>query len=173
MGAQMDIIKFAMQMELDGQAFYTKAAQAAAHPELKDILLYLAEEEERHYRFFKALAEGDTAGADKELSSAPSSLSDTKNVFVNLTENGKESSFGDSARAAWSEALKIEEKAVKLYSDEAAIESRPDRRALLEKIADEERNHVYLIENVLSFMSDPQGFVDSRKYSDFQSWEGH
>ena len=169
----MDVIKFAMQMELDGKQFYTRSANAAKDEELRDILLYLAEEEDRHFRFFKALGQGDTAAADRELAAAPSSLTDTKNVFVLLTENGREKSFGADARSAWTEAMGIEEKAVKMYTEEASKEADPRRKALLEKIADEERNHVYLIENVLSFMADPQGFADSKRFSDFQSWEGH
>ncbi|UCC45267.1 MAG: ferritin family protein [Candidatus Zixiibacteriota bacterium] len=169
----MNIVKFAMQMELDGKAFYQQAAAAAVQPELRDILLYLADEEQRHFMFFKKLSEGDTSAAQEELTNKDASLKDTKNVFVQLTENGTETSFGDDARSTWEEALRIEEKAVKMYSEEALKESDPHRRALLERIADEERNHVYLIDSVLSFMTDPESFADSKKYSDFQSWEGH
>ena len=51
----MDVIKFAMQMELDGKKFYEQAAEAAPTKELKDIFLYLAEEEDRHFKFFHSL----------------------------------------------------------------------------------------------------------------------
>ena len=51
----MNIVKFAMQMELDGKLFYQQAAATAAQPELREILLYLADDEQRHYMFFKKL----------------------------------------------------------------------------------------------------------------------
>ena len=44
---------------------------------------------------------------------------------------------GDDARKVWTEALKIEEKAVKMYSEEASKETDASRKSLLERIADE------------------------------------
>jgi rubrerythrin len=167
----MDIIKFALKMEADGKKFYQDAASKAATKELKDIFIYLAEEEERHFKFFKMMDEGkiDAAGAALESGTA---LKDTRNVFVQLIEENKEERFGDDARAAWLEALEIEKKAVAMYSEEADKEADAGRKKLLTRIADEERNHVYLINNMLSFMSDPQGFADSQDFASFKSWEG-
>ncbi|MCP4683990.1 MAG: ferritin family protein [bacterium] len=166
----MNIVEFAMQMERDGQLFYEKAAAAAPQPEMKEIFLYLAREEERHFAFFKSMHEGDTQAAIKVL--AGNSMAETKNVFVHLIEENGDTTFGDDARQAWAEALKIEEKAVKLYSEEAEKEKSPERKDLLQRIAEEERTHVYLIDNMLSFMSDPQTFADSQNYKNFKSWEG-
>ena len=167
----MNVIEFAMQMELDGREFYLRSAENAPEPELKEILKYLAEEETRHYNFFKRLHDGKTAEAEKELA-AGTSLRDTKNIFVQLGEAGKDKEFGDGARKVWLEAMKIEEKAVKMYTSEAEKESDAERKAMLTRIAEEEQNHVYLIDNVLSFMTDPNEFVNSQKFANFKSWEG-
>ncbi len=166
----MNIIEFAMQMERDGQVFYEKAAAAAPQSELKEIFLYLAREEERHFAFFKSMHEGDTQAAVKVLGS--STMAKTKNVFVHLIEENGDATFGDDVRKVWTEALKIEEKAVKLYTEEAAREKNPERKELLQRIAEEERSHVYLIDNMLSFMADPQTFADSQNFANFKSWEG-
>ncbi len=167
----MDIITFAIQMEKDGQAFYEKAASAASTTEIKEIFQYLADEEKRHCAFFKKMADGEITTAIEALKGG--SLKTTKNVFVQLIEENKAASFGDDVRATWVEALKFEERAVQLYTEEAEKEPDADRKTLLNRIADEERNHVYLIDNILTFMADPQTFVDSKQYGDFQSWEGH
>ncbi|HUV31353.1 MAG TPA: ferritin family protein [Acidobacteriota bacterium] len=169
----MDIVEFAMQMELDGKAFYERAAEATAQPELKKILIYLAEEEERHYQVFRQLHDGRADRAEEELDGNSGSLSAPRNLFLELAGQGPDQSFGDDARAVWTEALKIEEAAVRMYSDEAAKEKDPARKKLLNRIADEERDHVYLIDNMLSFIADPQTFVNSRQFADFRSWEGH
>ena len=166
----MDIIKFAMQMELDGQKFYEKAAEEAPNKELKGILLHLAEEEQRHFKFFASMREG--AGQDAAKALEGGTIGKTKNLFVQLTENGQAEKFGEDVRTVWTKALKIEEKAVKMYSEEAEKESDTSRRSLLVRIADEERNHVYLIENVLTYLTDPETFRESKRYSDFKSWEG-
>ena len=167
-----DIIEYAMQMELDGKAFYEKCAAATPQPELKKILLQLAEEEQKHYLFFKRLKEGNHIEAEAQMTSNPSTILSSRNLFQQMAEQNGPSSFGEEARAVWNQALKIEEKAEKLYRDEAARETDPNRKKLLLRIADEEKTHVYLIDNILSYMVDPQGFMDSANYRNFMSWEG-
>jgi rubrerythrin len=160
-----------MQMELDGKAFYEKSAAGTAQPELKKILLQLAQEEEGHYKFFKRMKEGHPDAAAQIPTERPAMLT-SKNLFQLMAQNGAQKPFGEDARSVWNHALKIEEKAVKTYSDEAAKEKDSSRKRLLEMIADEERTHVYLIDNILSYMVDPKGFVDSANYRNFMSWEG-
>ena len=166
----MDIIKFAMQMEQDGQKFYKEAADKAPTKELKDILTYLAEEELRHFKIFSKMREG--AGQETIKGLGSQSLETTKNLFIQLAESGEGSKFGDDTRAVWVKALKIEEQAVKMYSEEADKEGDSNRKGLLNRISDEERTHVYLIDNVLAYMTDPETFKDSKQFADFKSWEG-
>ena len=167
----MDVIKFAMQMERDGQKFYEQAAEAAPTSDLREIFLYLAEEEKRHFKFFHSLSEGQTGEARKNLVS--DSLGKNKNVFVQMIEQNDLTEFSDEVREAWRQARKIEEKAVAMYTAEAEKERDSTRKELLRKIAEEERKHVYLIENVLNFLTDPQGFAASQQYASFKSMEGH
>ena len=168
----MDIIEFAMQMELDGKEFYERSAQNAATPEFKEILRNLAEEEQRHYTFFKRLIEGNSDPAQKELEKGRSRMATIRNTIVLLTESDNEHSFGADARSVWTEALKIEVSAERMYREEAKKEKNSERKNLLNRIADEEQNHVYLIDNVLLFLTDPQTFIYSRQFADFKSWEG-
>ncbi len=168
----MDILDYAMKMELDGKAFYEKSAAQTTIPELKKILTQLAEEEQKHFQFFKRMKDGDAAEAQKQMAGTSSPLLNSKNLFQQLAEQGKQNSFGDQAKAVWIEALKIEDRAEKAYRDEAARETDPTRKHLLTQIADEEKTHVYLVDNILSFMADPGGFMDSANYRNFMSWEG-
>jgi len=168
----MDIFEFAMQMELDGQAFYEKGAAATDNAELKKIFLTLAEEEQRHYRIFKNLKEGQLGAAKEFAANRAKTVSIAKNLFQKMAEEGKNSLFGDEARALWKEAIGIEEKSEKMYRDEAAKEKDPERKKILNGIADEEKNHIYLIDNMMSFMNDPQTFVESSQFASFKSWEG-
>jgi rubrerythrin len=167
----MEIIRFAMQMEIDGQRFYEKAAADSPLKELKEIFMYLAEEEKRHFKFFKSLADGESDKAAKELSGG--SMEKSKNIFLKMLESGETKNFGDQVKQAWKKALEIEEQAVKLYTEEAKRESDAKRQELLNKIAAEERNHVYLVTNILSYIQDPETFAESQRFAAFKSWEGH
>ena len=169
----MEILEFAMKMERDGKAFYEQAASKANRPELKKIFTTLAEEELRHFKIFKNLKEGMHSEAKTIFEQRGQTISIAKNLFQQLTEEGKTTLYGDDVKAVWKEAREIEEKSEKMYREEADKETDETRKELLNKIADEEKNHIYLVDNMISFMNDPQGFAASADFKHFMSWEGH
>ncbi|MDH3892241.1 MAG: ferritin family protein [candidate division Zixibacteria bacterium] len=169
----MDIIKTAMQMELDGQAFYERGAAATEIPALKKVLLTLAEEEQKHFRIFRDMAQGNLSDAATSLGESSETPAVVRSVFQQMVDDGIESLGGDTVRALWEAALVIEEKSEAMYREAAANETDGERRRLLEKIADEEKNHIYLVDNMLSFAKDPSSFLASAQYKNFMSWEGH
>jgi rubrerythrin len=168
----MDIVDFAMKMELDGKAFYEKHAASTKDPDLKQILVTLAEEEERHYRFFKSLKEEPQAFLSADAFSAPGTIARIQNIFQELAQQPKATAFGSDTVSIWTEALRIEEQAVKFYTEKAKAEPDAGRKALLLRIAEEETSHVYMIDGVLMYLKHPQAFADSVQYRDFQSLEG-
>jgi len=168
----MDIFKFAMQMELDGKAFYEKGAAATDNENLKQIFLTLAEEEHRHYNIFKRISEGQMDAAEDFTNNRGKTITTTKNLFQKMTEAGQETLPGDDIQAVWKEAIGIEEKSEKLYREHAAKEKNPERKDILNRIADEEKSHIYLIDNMISFLKDPETFMTSNQFASFQSWEG-
>lgn len=168
----MDILEFAMKMELDGKAFYDKQARESSSEELGKIFHLLAEEEERHYQFFKSLKDGDMKNAEKQVSQSRT-LTEVKNLFVVMSEKKENKSFGDDEITAWTKALEIEEKAESFYREKATEESDPVKKDLLTKIAEEEQNHIHMIDGVLTYLKFPDTFADSSEFKNFQSLEGH
>ncbi len=169
----MDIIDFAMKMELDGKAFYEKQAAAAENEDLKGILETLAEEEERHYRFFVTLKENPDLPPPADTFSAPGAVGRVQNIFEKMSQDAEKKRFGDDARSVWNEALRTEERAVEFYSEKAREESDPGRKKLLERLASEEKKHVHMIDGVLMYLKDPATFAQSAQFKNFQSLEGH
>lgn len=169
----MNIFEFAMQMELDGKAFYEKHAAGTSDPELKKVLVMLAEEEQKHYNIFKKLRSGEGAEVLKKVSTHSDTLKAVKSIFVELSNHSEHPDFTKDERSVWAEALKIEEKSETFYREKAAQEQNPGTRNLLTMIANEERHHIYLIDSVLTYMKFPETFADSSQFKDFQSLEGH
>ena len=168
----MDMYEFAMKMELDGQEFYERQAAATQDKQLKEILLSLAEEEKNHYDIFKQLRDNQVASIG-ELATGNDTLNKIKNIFVEMSQTPEGTSFGEDAIAAWTEALQIEEKSVKFYIEKAHAETDAEKKCILEKIADEERNHIHMIDGVLTYLKYPEAFAESAQFKDFQSLEGH
>jgi rubrerythrin len=169
----MNIFDFAMQMEIDGKLFYEKKAQETKHADLKKILLMLAEEEQKHYNFFKQMKEGKTELAERTVDTGTETLDRVKNIFVDMSNGPEGLSFGKDELTTWNEAMQIEEKAVAFYSEKASAEADENQKRLLTMIANEERNHVHMIDGVLSYLKFPENFADSAQFKNFQSLEGH
>jgi len=169
----MDILDFALQMELDGKNFYEKHASETNDKELKKILLMLAEEEQKHYNFFKQMKEGKIDIATQTMNTKSDTLHQVKNIFVEMSQGKDKKSFGEDVQSIWMEALKIEEKAEKFYREKAEIEADDTKKKLIKMIADEERNHVHMIDSVLTYLKFPQSFADTAQFKNFQSLEGH
>ncbi len=169
----MDILQFAMQMELDGKAFYEKLAQKTTNMELSKVLIMLSEEEEKHYNIFKKLRDGDSPEALVVSNNHSEVLESVKNIFAGLSNNAEGASFTDNEQSIWAEALKIEQKSEQFYREKALEEAEAERKNLLTLIANEERNHIYLIDSVLTYMKFPDTFSDTAQFKNFQSLEGH
>jgi rubrerythrin len=168
-----DIFKFAMKMEMDGKAYYEKHALRTDDPRLKEILSTLAEEEQRHFEVFRSLMNdaGDTAAGEKLTGGE--TLKKVQNIFEQLAENKETESFGDDAIAVWTEALRTEEKSEAFYKEKASEDSDEIRQKLFLRIAQEENNHIKMIDGILMFLKDPATFAQSAQFRNFRSLEGH
>jgi rubrerythrin len=169
----MDIFEFAMKMEIDGKRYYEEQAAKTKQKELKEILQTLAEEEQRHFNFFKKMRDGETVNAADEIKTSTPTLAKIKNIFIVLGADKTKRTFGEDQQAVWTEALRIEEKAESFYREKAVEEKDENRRRLLIMIAEEEQNHVHMISSVLTYLKFPETFADSAQFKNFQSLEGH
>jgi rubrerythrin len=168
----MDIIEFAMKMESDGKAYYEKLSAETDDKELKEILDSLAEEEGRHYEYFRRLKKdiSDTSGSKSLMGSK--TLNTVKNVFEQLAANDRQEQFGEDVVSAWTRALRTEEKSEQFYKEKADQETDSEKRKLLLKIAGEENNHIHMISGVIFYLKSPEAFGDSSHFKEFRSLEG-
>lgn len=164
----MNIFEFAMKMEQDGRNYYLESAEKIEAPELKKILVQLADDEQKHYDIFKAMAEGKKATYDPAR--ATSILSTVKNVFEDLKAQGKDFSFAAEAQAMWKAAQKVEEDSERFYREKAGEVDSDDQKNILNRIADEERRHWITIENIIHFLDRPNHWLEDAEWSNLDSY---
>ncbi len=158
----MNIFEYAMKMEQDGRAFYLKHAESTSVPELKNILVELAEDELKHYSILKAMR--DELPAEYKDSEKTTILSTTKNVFEKLKAENKEFSFKSGVTSIWEEAREVERKAEEFYREKANEVGDEKQRHILNRIADEEHYHWVTIENVIRFLTRPQQWLENAEW---------
>lgn len=82
----MNIYDYAMQMEKDGENYYRDSARKIDNAGLKKILGILANAEVKHYDILQKMKKNEKVQMpDTEI------LSNVKNIFVNMKEEGETS----------------------------------------------------------------------------------
>ena len=164
----MNIFEYAMKMEDDGRAFYLEHAKKTSIPELKRVLVELAEDELKHYNIFKALR--NKQPAEYKESEKTTILSTVKNVFEELKTEKKKLSFQKGAKSIWEEAREIERKVEEFYREKAKEINDEAQRHILHRIADEEHRHWVTMENVIQFLDRPKQWLEDAEWNNLEDY---
>ena len=156
----MNIYAFAMKMEKDGEDYYRELSQKTDQEGLKRILSMLADEEVKHYRIVEQLSRNvpNPQMAETHI------LQNAKNIFVQMKE--KKQTFDLSAPQAdlYRKALEIEEKSHAFYSEKANEVEGESQKQLLLRLAEEEKKHMFLMENFVEFVTRPQTWLENAEW---------
>jgi rubrerythrin len=161
----MNVFDFAMQMEMDGKAHYEKLAAGTPIAGLKKIFGMLAADEQKHFETIEAMKSG---GNDAMAGST--ALDEARNVFQGLMNDRELLGSLKKDLDGYRYAMKIEADSVKLYEDMAKKENRADIVQLLLKIANEEKTHYNIMENLYDFVLAPQNFLAWGEFSNLKEF---
>lgn len=164
----MNVFEYAMQMELDGKTYYEESAEKVDSPELKKILLELASDENKHYRIFKAMRDGEAAEYKEEEKTKI--FTEVKNVFIKLKEANADYSFPDEAKGIWEHAREVEKKAEAFYRKAAEDVENASNAAILHKIADEEHRHWVTMDHIISFIDRPNTWLEDAEWNNLEEY---
>ena len=162
----MNIYTFAQRMELEGKGWYENLSATADFIGLKNIFTMLAADEQKHYDTITAMID---RGTTEEMSDS-FSLETAKSVFIGLEDKAARAKMMKKDLDGYRLAMKIEVESVRLYEDAAAKEQHDSTRALLLKIAGEEKMHYTIMENICDFVEKPEYFLAWREFSNLQEF---
>ena len=159
----MDIFDFAMKMELQGKACYETLAASSKVPGFRTIFTGLAADEQKHYEVFRGLKDGK--GWTLTDSNA---LETAKSVFTDLLAGREELFELHEDLDAYKEGLKIEADSIRLYEDMARKESNPEKVQLYLRLANEEKKHFNIIDNICDYVLKPKYYLEWREFSNLE-----
>ena len=156
----MNVFDFAMKMELQGKACYENLASSTQIAGLKTIFTGLAEDEQKHYEVFRGLKEGRAFDMADSVA-----LDRAKTVFADLLKDKER--LGDLREDldGYKLGLQIEADSIKLYEDMAKKETDPETVQLYLRIANEEKKHYNIVENICDFVMRPKYYLEWREFS--------
>jgi len=161
----MNIFDFALKMELDGKAYYEKLSAETADIGLKSIFADLATDEQKHYDIILAIKTGSNPKMDDSTV-----LEKAKNVFEGLLADRNIIGSLKKSLDGYDHARKLEADSVKLYEDMAKKEENPETVQLLLRIANEEKKHFNILDNLYDYTLAPQNFLAWGEFSNLKEF---
>jgi len=144
----LDILKMAILMEKRGFAFYTKVAEQATDPEIKDIFSTMAAEETTHVKFLSDQFLSLEKNQKFESVNLPAIAADRiANMILSEEVKQKINAAGFEA-AAISAAIDMEKNAIEVYSQQAASSTDPNEQKLFSWLADWEKGHLKVLNDL-------------------------
>lgn len=161
----MNIFDFAMKMEQDGKAFYGKLAAGTDVAELKSIFGLLAAAEDEHLKAIEAMKKSTPPGnAESKV------LEKAKNVFKGLLDKKIALAVLTGDPDGYRHAVQFAMSGVKLYEEMARKETNPAAAKTLRMLADEERKHLEILENIYDFMESPKDYLAWGEFSNLKEF---
>jgi rubrerythrin len=162
----IDALKIAIQMEIDGKNFYTKASKESSNEPGKNLLARLAEEEDIHRKLFEKIY---------------SSISENKGwiqvdykydrgwglrtVFDEALKNaGTELRNLSSELDVISTARMMETRTYDFYTDRANKAIEPAEKQYYEQLAIQEQGHNLVLTDYFEYLQNPAGWFVKKEH---------
>lgn len=156
----MDIYQFAMKMEKDGENYYRELSKRTNNEGLWHILTFLANEEMKHYKVVELLSKK----VEKPSMAEENIFENVKNIFIKMKETEQDFNFDASEADLYRKAQKIEKESREFYLEKAnEVEGEPQKQLLL-RLAEEEKKHEFLMENLVEFITRPETWLENAEW---------
>jgi rubrerythrin len=152
----MDIFEFAMEKEKFSEEYYRDLAHRASHAGLKNILTMLADEEAKHYQ----TAERMRTETPEQVTDV-SVLKRAREIFEKMRDSPKKFDFRTSEADLYRKACQIEKQSKEFYLERAEETQDAGQKRVFKLLAQEEDKHLVLMENLCSFVSKPESFLEN------------
>jgi len=162
----MNIYKFAMKMEKDSENYYSELANKTGDAGLRNILKMLANDEVKHYNIIEQMSKKDVSAELVETGI----LKNAKNIFIKIKGKNIIFDFDLPQVDFYRKAQEFEEKSYKFYlemSDKVEIES---QKKIFLKLAGEEKRHIFLLENLVEFVSRPETWIENAEFNHLDNY---
>ena len=136
----IEILKTALLLERRGKAFYTKVANQATDPDVKQIFEIMAEEEDEHIRILSEQFVHLKQHQQFKEVKLPEGSDDTASEILSGNIKDKISAASYEA-AAISSAIDMENRAIKVYSERAKQAEDPEEKKLYQWLSNWEKGH--------------------------------
>jgi rubrerythrin len=159
-------LQIAIQMEIDGQEFYLKAAKESRNDLGKRLLQRLAAEEDIHRQKFEQIYEAIRSQKGwPVVSFQPDSGRTLRTVFARALEEGGASFKARSTElAAVKTAREMEARTYDFYQSQSKKATYAAERNYYEILAGEEQEHSLILADYYEYLQNPAGWFVKKEH---------
>jgi rubrerythrin len=155
----MDIFEFAMQKEKLSEDLYRQLATQTDDAGLKSIFNMLADEEAHHF----GVVEQMRSKIPDKLSGTDV-LSEAQQVFARMRDGTRKFDFDAGQIQIYKKARDIEKESRRFYLQKADEVEDPCQKGIFRKLAEEEKKHYFLLDNIIDFVARPETWLENAEF---------
>lgn len=156
----MDIFDLAMEKEKFAQNYYHDMAEKTTHVGFRSIFNMLAGEEEKHLRIVQNMKEQIHP---KEITNVDV-IKDSRAIFAKMKGRQDHFDTAEDEIEVYKKAREIEADSRKYYMEKADESDDPKIKEVFGKLAEEERKHYFLLDNIVELVSRPQQWLENPEW---------
>ena len=161
----MDIFEYGMEFEKDSEEYYRKLAKDTKETGLKKILLMLADEEVKHYNKLEELSKNvKTKLPDSQI------LMNAVNIFTEIKKNKLAVHPKTSQIELYKKAQGFEKDSENFYHEKANETDDAQIKDILLNLAEQEKRHFILLENIIQFISRPDQWIENAEFNQMTNY---
>ncbi len=154
----MDIYEFAMEKEKFAENYYRDAANTVKNKGLSEICVLLAEEEVKHREWIAKMQSEQPELVDSTV------ISRAKEIFAAMKGSKDALDFCDSEVELFEKAQEFETTSKKYYEEKAQQVDDPKQKDIFLQLAQQEKKHYILLENVIEFLKKPEFWLENAEF---------
>ncbi|MBT4511908.1 MAG: ferritin family protein [Chloroflexi bacterium] len=161
----LEILRSAMKMEKDGREFYLKSAENSQSDIARNLFEVLAKEEIVHQEVIGEIYEALKSGNQwPDVKITPVHDKNAENIFSAALKDPQQQTAATDDLEAVGIALKMEERAYRLYSDRAKESTYPAEENFYKALAIEEQSHIMSLRDTEEYLTDTEGWFMKKQH---------
>jgi len=155
----MDILEFAINMEIEGEKFYKDQAEKAVDDQLKTVMLMLAKDESNHANILRnKVKELPYELEDNDI------MTDTKSVFKGIEDFKCIIKDNPDQLDFYRLALDKERESIDLYEDLLSNATDYESKKLFDYLIDQEKGHYKFISELVTMLKHAEDWVEDAEF---------
>jgi rubrerythrin len=151
----MDILEFAINMELEGSKYYKEQAESYKDSDLYEIFLKLADDEEKHAQIIRDIKDG------RALSIKSNESNQAASIFMDKSKKISEITFSPEQLDVYRFALGKEEESIELYKE---LMQKSENKDIYKMLIEEETWHYKVMSSLVQLMENPKQWTESAEF---------